>query len=206
MRQNFSTLSAAQIWARQVQSRKMFETGPPNARHIERALNVESRQVLYQLASALKPEAKVVVMEIGHLVQRTGFSGRRIRVNLDALRVGRLIGPWEQKTVAGRVVYFGATFDGGGVMDLAPEIIVDCFAGGGGASEGLEKFLERMGEQDLLNGAARKVAIAINHDDEALAMHAENHPETLHIPIDIWRVDPAGNCPGETCRVALGQP
>jgi len=50
----------------------------------------------------------------------------------------------------------------------ADEEIVDCFAGGGGASLGIE----------LATG--RKVTIAINHDPEAVAMHKVNHPETEH--------------------------
>lgn len=60
----------------------------------------------------------------------------------------------------------------------AREIIVDSFAGGGGASTGIEMALGRSPD------------IAINHDETALAMHAINHPETLHIVEDVWSVDP----------------
>lgn len=66
------------------------------------------------------------------------------------------------------------------------ELIVDNFAGGGGTSEGLEAAL------------GRPVDIAINHDPEALAMHALNHPYTLHLCEDVWEVDPivvTGNQP-----------
>lgn len=63
-------------------------------------------------------------------------------------------------------------------LDVHQELIVDSFAGGGGASEGIELAL------------ARAVDIAINHDAEALAMHKANHPETLHLTQDVWRVDP----------------
>lgn len=51
----------------------------------------------------------------------------------------------------------------------ADELIVDNFAGGGGASTGIELAL------------GRPIDIAINHDPEALAMHAANHPHTRHL-------------------------
>lgn len=58
------------------------------------------------------------------------------------------------------------------------ELIVDSFAGGGGASLGIEQALGRSPD------------IAINHDREALAMHAANHPHTRHYLQDVWAVDP----------------
>jgi DNA (cytosine-5)-methyltransferase 1 len=58
------------------------------------------------------------------------------------------------------------------------EIIVDSFAGGGGASTGIELALGRSPD------------IAINHDATALAMHEVNHPDTLHLKADVWSVDP----------------
>ena len=58
------------------------------------------------------------------------------------------------------------------------ELITDSFAGGGGASLG------------IFMATGRSPDIAINHDDEALAMHAANPPETLHLSKNIWRVDP----------------
>ena len=61
---------------------------------------------------------------------------------------------------------------------LPGEIIVDSFAGGGGASLGIERALGRSPD------------IAINHDREALAMHAANHPTTRHLPHNVWKVDP----------------
>jgi DNA (cytosine-5)-methyltransferase 1 len=57
-------------------------------------------------------------------------------------------------------------------------IIVDLFAGGGGASTGIEA------------ATGRKVDIAINHDEVALAAHRANHPGTLHLEADIWEVKP----------------
>ncbi len=58
------------------------------------------------------------------------------------------------------------------------ELIVDLFAGGGGASEGIRLALGR--EPD----------VAINHDRIAVAMHEANHPDTLHLRQDIWEVSP----------------
>lgn len=56
-------------------------------------------------------------------------------------------------------------------------MIIDCFAGGGGASTGIEEAL------------GRDVDIAINHDPEAIRMHKVNHPNTLHLTEDIFAVD-----------------
>jgi DNA (cytosine-5)-methyltransferase 1 len=58
------------------------------------------------------------------------------------------------------------------------EIIVDNFAGGGGASLGIER------------GLGRSVDFAINHDAEAIAMHRANHPTTRHFCESVWDVDP----------------
>lgn len=65
-------------------------------------------------------------------------------------------------------------------------IVVDNFAGGGGASTGIEAAL------------GRPVDVAINHDPEAIAMHRANHPRTLHYCESVWAVDPA--------EVARGRP
>lgn len=56
-------------------------------------------------------------------------------------------------------------------------LIIDCFAGGGGASVGIEMAL------------GRQVNIAINHDPEAIRMHKANHPDTIHLTEDIFKVD-----------------
>lgn len=66
------------------------------------------------------------------------------------------------------------------------ELVIDNFAGGGGTSTGLEAAF------------GRPVDIAINHDPEALAMHAANHPHTLHLCESVWDVNPiqvTGNQP-----------
>ena len=59
------------------------------------------------------------------------------------------------------------------------EIIVDSFAGGGGASTGI--FL----------ALGRHPDVAVNHDPEAVAMHSANHPDTEHRCQNVWQVDPA---------------
>jgi DNA (cytosine-5)-methyltransferase 1 len=64
------------------------------------------------------------------------------------------------------------------------EIIVDSFAGGGGASLGIQWALGRSPD------------IAINHDKEAIALHTANHPDSLHLAEDVWRVDPVEACAG----------
>ena len=56
-------------------------------------------------------------------------------------------------------------------------LIIDCFAGGDGASVGIEMAL------------GRQVDIAVNHDPDAILMHKANHPDTLHLTEDIFKVD-----------------
>jgi len=63
-------------------------------------------------------------------------------------------------------------------LGFADELIIDNFAGGGGTSTGLEAAF------------GRPVDIAINHDAQALAMHAANHPHTRHLCESVWDVDP----------------
>ena len=63
-------------------------------------------------------------------------------------------------------------------MNLFKELIVDNFAGGGGASSGIEM------------ATGRSVDIAINHDPDAIAMHAMNHPSTKHYCESVWDVNP----------------
>lgn len=57
------------------------------------------------------------------------------------------------------------------------DLIIDCFAGGGGASTGIEAAL------------GRPIDIAVNHDPDAILMHKTNHPNTLHLTEDIFKVD-----------------
>ncbi|HBP02425.1 MAG TPA: DNA methyltransferase [Stenotrophomonas sp.] len=66
----------------------------------------------------------------------------------------------------------------------ADEIIVDLFAGGGGASHAMETAL------------ARAVDIAINHNPWAVGLHSANHPYTRHLCQDVWEADPRVECGG----------
>ena len=79
-------------------------------------------------------------------------------------------------------------------ISLLDEIIVDNFAGGGGASTGIE----------LATG--RPVAIAINHDPAAILMHKTNHPYTEHLQASVWDVDPEEVCAGRPVGLAWFSP
>lgn len=74
------------------------------------------------------------------------------------------------------------------------EIVVDNFAGGGGASTGIEIAI------------GRSVDIAINHDPAAIAMHRANHPTTEHYTEDVWEVDPVAVCAGRPVALAWFSP
>lgn len=75
-----------------------------------------------------------------------------------------------------------------------PGIIVDLFAGGGGASEGIRMALGR--DPDL----------AINHDPEAVAMHKQNHPGCRHLIEDVWTVDPSWATQGKPVDLLWASP
>lgn len=80
-------------------------------------------------------------------------------------------------------------------MTVSPnELVVDSFAGGGGASTGIEAAL------------GRPVDIAINHDLEAIEMHAKNHPSTRHYCENVWQVDPVKACNGRPVGLAWFSP
>ena len=74
------------------------------------------------------------------------------------------------------------------------ELIVDNFAGGGGASTGIE----------LATGYS--VDLAINHDPEAIKMHKANHPNTKHYCENVWAVDPVKACGGHPVALAWFSP
>ena len=74
------------------------------------------------------------------------------------------------------------------------ELIVDNFAGGGGASTGIEM------------ATGYSVDIAINHDPEAIKMHKANHPNTKHYCENVWSVDPVKACNGHPVGLAWFSP
>jgi len=77
---------------------------------------------------------------------------------------------------------------------MLQELVVDNFAGGGGASTGIEAAL------------GRPVDIAINHDRTAILMHKANHPNTFHYREDVWEVDPVEACKGRSVGLAWFSP
>lgn len=74
------------------------------------------------------------------------------------------------------------------------EIVVDNFAGGGGASTGIEQAI------------GRSVDIAINHDPDAIRMHKANHPNTRHFCENVWDIDPKKACMGSPVGLAWFSP
>ena len=79
-------------------------------------------------------------------------------------------------------------------MILPGELVVDNFAGGGGASTGMEL------------GLNRHVDIAINHDKDAIDMHKLNHPETKHYCESVWDVNPIEACNNKPVGLAWFSP
>lgn len=64
------------------------------------------------------------------------------------------------------------------LLPVHSELVIDLFAGGGGASTGIEQAI------------GRPVDIAVNHDPEAVSLHTTNHPQTRHFCSDVFEVDP----------------
>ena len=82
----------------------------------------------------------------------------------------------------------------GAQLSMNEEIIVDNFAGGGGASTGIEL------------ACGRPVTIAINHDPDAILMHKTNHPYTEHYQASVWDVDPREVCRGRPVGLLWASP
>lgn len=82
----------------------------------------------------------------------------------------------------------------GAQLSMNDEIIVDNFAGGGGASTGIEL------------ACGRPVTIAINHDPDAILMHKTNHPYTEHYQASVWDVDPREVCRGRPVGLLWASP
>ncbi|MDE3023247.1 MAG: DNA cytosine methyltransferase [Pseudomonadota bacterium] len=80
------------------------------------------------------------------------------------------------------------------IIGLDDELIIDNFAGGGGASSGIEM------------ATGRHVDIAINHDPEAVALHMANHPQTKHFCESVWDIDPVEVCHGRPIGLAWFSP
>ncbi len=79
-------------------------------------------------------------------------------------------------------------------LDLAHELVIDLFAGGGGASTGIEAAL------------GFPPHIAINHDPEAISLHQANHPQTRHFVSDVFEVDPHAVTQGRAVGLLWASP
>lgn len=77
---------------------------------------------------------------------------------------------------------------------MVSELVIDFFAGGGGASEGIARAI------------GRDPDIAVNHSPQAIATHRANHPTTRHYIEDVWRVDPREACAGRPVGLFWASP
>ncbi len=80
------------------------------------------------------------------------------------------------------------------LLPIHNEIVVDLFAGGGGASTGIEQAI------------GRAVDVAINHDAEAISLHQANHPQTTHYCSDVFEVDPVAVVQGRPVGMLWASP
>ncbi len=80
------------------------------------------------------------------------------------------------------------------LLPVHTELVVDLFAGGGGASTGIEQAI------------GRPVDIAVNHDREAISLHTANHPQTRHFCSDVFEVDPLTVTEGQPVGLLWASP
>lgn len=80
------------------------------------------------------------------------------------------------------------------VLALSAKLVIDLFAGGGGASTGIEQAI------------GRHVDIAINHDPDAIGMHEVNHPQTRHYRADVWEICPRQATDGQAVGLLHASP
>ena len=79
-------------------------------------------------------------------------------------------------------------------MNAGRAMLVDLFAGGGGASLGIQW------------ATGRSPDVAVNHNAAAIAMHEANHPDCIHLREDVFAVDPATTCSGREVRLLWASP
>lgn len=80
------------------------------------------------------------------------------------------------------------------LLPVHSELVVDLFAGGGGASTGIEQAI------------GRPVDIAVNHDPEAVSLHTANHPQTRHFCSDVFEADPLTVTEGQPVGLLWASP
>jgi DNA (cytosine-5)-methyltransferase 1 len=78
-------------------------------------------------------------------------------------------------------------------LPFEKELVVDLFAGGGGASTGIAR-------------AYREPDVAVNHNPIALAVHRANHPQTAHYVADVYEVDPREATGGQPVAIIWASP
>lgn len=79
-------------------------------------------------------------------------------------------------------------------LPIHRELVIDLFAGGGGASTGIEQAI------------GRAVDVAVNHDPEAVSLHQANHPQTRHFVSDVFEVDPLAVTDGQPVGLLWASP
>ena len=80
------------------------------------------------------------------------------------------------------------------ILPIARELVIDLFAGGGGASTGIEQAI------------GRHVDVAVNHDPAAVSLHQANHPQTRHFVSDVFEVDPLAVTDGQPVGLLWASP
>lgn len=80
------------------------------------------------------------------------------------------------------------------ILPIHSELVIDLFAGGGGASTGIEQAIDR------------HVDIAVNHDPQAVSLHEANHPQTRHFVSDVFEVDPLAVTDGRPVGLLWASP
>lgn len=80
------------------------------------------------------------------------------------------------------------------ILPVHAELVVDLFAGGGGASTGIEQAIGRHPD------------VAVNHDAEAISLHTANHPQTRHFCSDVFEVDPITVTDGQPVGLLWASP
>lgn len=80
------------------------------------------------------------------------------------------------------------------LLPIHRELVIDLFAGGGGASTGIEQAI------------GRAVDVAVNHDPEAVSLHQANHPQTRHFVSDVFEVDPLAVTDGQPVGLLWASP
>lgn len=80
------------------------------------------------------------------------------------------------------------------ILPLSSELVIDLFAGGGGASTGIEQAI------------GRHVDVAVNHDPQAVSLHQANHPQTRHFVSDVFEVDPLAVTDGRPVGMLWASP